>query len=184
MENDRTYSAFAGTSLLVSGALGEVLAVLKSRFDEDRGGLFLIFEDQTGKQVDFDLSGTLDEVLGRYDSVPARVGPGRPKLGVVAREVSLMPRHWEWLEQQPSGASAAIRKLVDEARKHNLGEQQTRSAVEATGRFLSAMAGNFPGYEEASRALYARNRDRFDELIREWPGDIRLHVGRLVGNAF
>ncbi|HEX3879758.1 MAG TPA: DUF2239 family protein, partial [Bryobacteraceae bacterium] len=68
--------------------------------------------------------------------------------------------------------------------KHNLGEQQTRSAVEATGRFLSAMAGNFPGYEEASRALYARNRDRFDDMIRDWPGDIRLHAGRLIGNAF
>src|ERR1700743_2428024 len=126
MEQVRTHSAFIGTSLLASGSLGEILTALKSRFDQDRDALFLIFEDQTGKQVDFDLRGTLDEVLERYNPVPVRVGPGRPKLGVVAREVSLLPRHWDWLEQQPSGASAAIRKLVDEARKHNPGEQQAR----------------------------------------------------------
>jgi hypothetical protein len=184
MENEKTYSAFVGTSLLASGALEEILAALKSRFDQDEGTLFLIFEDQTGNQVDFDLRGTPDDVLARYHSVPVRVGPGRPKLGVVAREVSLLPRHWQWLEQQPSGASAAIRKLVDEARKRNPGEQQTRLAIDAAGRFLSAMAGNLPGYEEASRALYARNRDRFDDLIRKWPRDIRLHAQRLARSAF
>jgi uncharacterized protein len=183
VENDKTYSAFVGSSLLASGPPNEVLAAMKSRFDQDQGALFLVFEDQTGKQVDFDLRGTLDEVQARYGSVPARVGPGRPKLGVVAREVSLLPRHWEWLELQPSGASAAIRKLVDEARKRDPGEQQTRLAIDAAGRFLSAMAGNFPGYEEASRALYARNRDGLEELIREWPRDIRVHVQRLVRSA-
>ena len=109
-----------------------------------------------------------------------RTGPGRPKLGVVAREVSLLPRHWERLEQQPNGASAAIRRLVDEARKRDPGEERTRRAIEAAGRFLSAMAGNLPGYEEATRALFGRNRERFDELIRDWPHDIRLHVQCLV----
>lgn len=184
MEDDKTYTAFVGTKLLASGTRDEVLAALKSRFDQDVGTLILTFEDQTGTQVDFDLRGTLADVLARYRVAPARVGPGRPKLGVVAREVSLLPRHWEWLEQQPSGASAAIRRLVDEARKRDPAEQQALSAIKAAGRFLSAMAGNLPGYEEASRALYARQRKPFDDLIREWPGDIRLHAQRLVRGAF
>jgi len=184
VEDDKTYTAFMGTNLLASGTRDEVLAALKSRFDRDAGSLVLTFEDQTGRQVDFDLRGTLADVQARYCPGPARVGPGRPKLGVVAREVSLLPRHWEWLEQQPNGASAAIRRLVDEARKRDPGEQQARSAIEAAGRFLSAMAGDLPGYEEATRALYARKRKRFDDLIREWPRDIRLHAQRLVRGAF
>lgn len=184
MDDDKTYTAFVGTNLLASGNLDEVLAALKSRSDRDVGTLIVTFEDQTGRQLDFDLRGTLADVLARYRLAPPRVGPGRPKLGVVAREVSLLPRHWEWLEQQPSGASAAIRRLVDEARKRDPSEQQARSAIVAAGRFLSAMAGNLPGYEEASRALYARKRKRFDDLIREWPRDIRLHAQRLVRGAF
>jgi hypothetical protein len=180
MDKDKTYTAFVGTSLLASGTLDDVLAAQKSRFDDDAGSLFLTFDDQTGRQVDFDLRGTLADVRKRYRLAPARVGPGRPKLGVVAREVSLLPRHWEWLEQQPNGASGAIRRLVDDARKHNPGEQQARSAIEAAGRFLSAMAGNLPGYEEASRALYARNKKRFHQHTREWPRDIRLHAHNLV----
>ena len=184
MEDDKTYTAFVGTNLIASGARDGVLEALKSRFDRDVSTLILTFEDQTGRQIDFDLRGTLADVLARYRPALARVGPGRPKLGVVAREVSLLPRQWEWLEQQPSGASAAIRRLVDEARKRDPGEQQARSAIEATGRFLSAMAGNLPGYEEASRALYARKRKRFDDLIREWPKDIRLHAKRLSHGAF
>ena len=179
MNSDTTYTAFVGTTLVASGTRREVVAELKSRFDLDAGTLFLTFDDQTGKHVDFDLRGALNEVLARCEP-PPRVGPGRPKLGVVAREVSLLPRHWEWLEQQPSGASAAIRRLVDEARKRNPDEQDARRVIEATGRFLSAMAGNFPGYEEASRALYARDKKRFYELMRDWPRDIRLHAQRLV----
>lgn len=182
-DNDKTYTAFVGTNLLASGTLDGVLAALKSRFDDDAGTLFLIFDDQTGKQIDFDLRGTLADVRARYRPAPARAGPGRPKLGVLAREVSLLPRHWEWLEQQPNGASAAIRRLVDDARKRNPGEQQAGSAIDAAGRFLTAMAGDLPGYEEASRALYARNKKRFHELTREWPRDIRLHARHLVRGA-
>jgi hypothetical protein len=157
---------------------------MKSSFDRDPGAMILAFEDQTGRQVDFDLRGTLADVLARYAPPPPRVGPGRPKLGVVAREVSLLPRHWEWLEQQPCGASAAIRRLVEEARKRDPGEQEARSAIEAAGRFLTAMAGDLPGYEEATRALYGRDRRRFEELIRDWPTDIRRHAQRLVNGAF
>jgi uncharacterized protein len=184
MERDTTYTAFVGTTLLGSGQLHEVLPLVKSRFDQDQGTLILIFEDQTGRQVDFDLRGKLAEVLTRALPEKVRTGPGRPRLGVVAREVSLLPRHWEWLEQQSSGASAALRRLVDEARKENPDEQRVRSTIEAADRFLSAMAGNLPGYEEATRALYGRNRERLNELVRDWPRDIRSHFQHLVRDAF
>ena len=184
MEDDKTYTAFVDATLLDSGPLDELLIAVKSRFDADPGTLILIFEDHTGRQVDFDLRGALAEVLIRAVPGRARVGPGRPKLGVIGREVSMLPRHWEWLEQQPNGASAALRRLVDEARKREPGEQRARLAIEAAGRFLSAMAGNLPGYEEATRALFGRNGQRFDELIHDWPKDIRLHVQRLVQGLF
>jgi hypothetical protein len=184
MEDERTYTAFAEKTLLATGSLGQVLAALKEQFERDRGAPVLVFEDQTGREVDFDLRGSLDEVLARALPPKVRTGPGRPKLGVVAREVSLLPRHWEWLEEQPNGASAAIRRLVDEARKREPGEQRVRLAMDAASRFLSAMAGNLPGYEEATRALYGRDGGRFDELIRDWPRDIRDHVRRLTRGVF
>jgi hypothetical protein len=102
----------------------------------------------------------------------------------VSREVSLLPRHWEWLEQQPNGASAALRRLVDQARKSETSEQRARRAMDAAGRFLTAMAGNLPGYEEASRALYGGNRARFEELIRDWPADIRAQAERMARDVF
>jgi hypothetical protein len=184
MEEDQTYTAFVGEKMIASGPIETMLPGVKARFDRDRSALFLIFEDQSGRQVDFDLRGALNEVLAR--AVPARshAGPGRPKLGVVSREVSLLPRHWAWLKQQPNGASAALRRLVDRARNREPGEQRARLATEAAGRFMSAMAGNLPGYEEASRALYAANRWRLEDLIRRWPHDIRAYILRRVEDAF
>jgi hypothetical protein len=184
MEPNKTFTAFLDATMLASGPLDPVLTAVKPTFDRDPGSRLLIFEDDTGRQVDFDLRGTVPEVLARACPPPVRPGPGRPKLGVVAREVSLLPRHWEWLERQPNGASAAIRRLVDEARKSAPAEEVARLAIEAASRFLSAMAGNLPGYEEATRALFGRNRQRFDELIGEWPQDIRLHAQRLVRDRF
>jgi hypothetical protein len=133
--------------------------------------------------VDFDLRGSLDEVLARALPATPRPGPGRPKLGVVAREVTLLPRHWEWLEQQPNGISAALRRLVDEARKRSPDEESARLAREAASRFMWAVAGNLPDFEEASRALFAGNRERLRSLTREWPADVRSHLFRLAGLA-
>ena len=184
MEEILTYTAFVGETLIASGALEAMLPVVKAKFDRDASALFLIFEDQSGRQVDFDLRGTVDEVVARALPAPPRTGPGRPKLGVVSREVSLLPRHWDWLEQQPNGASAALRRLVEEARRRDPGKERARLATEAAGRILSAMAGNLPGYEEASRALYAADRAHFEELILDWPRDIRAYLQRLVEDAF
>src|ERR1700676_3982013 len=122
MQDEKTLTAFVSNKILASGPLDEVIPVLKSHFDGDAGTPMLVFEDQTGRQVDFDLRGPLLEVLTRAFPPRVRAGPGRPKLGVTAREVSLLPRHWEWLEQQPNGASAALRRIVDQARKRDPGE--------------------------------------------------------------
>lgn len=140
----------------------------------------MIFEDKTGRQVDFQFGGTLTEVLARALPAKERVGPGRPKLGVVSREVSLLPRHWEWLEEQPQGISATLRRLVDEAKKKNPGEQRARRGREAVSKIMTAIAGNLPGYEEATRALFAKDNARFAELVVAWPKDIERYLLRLL----
>ena len=180
MEVPPTFTAFLRDARIASGPLETLLPVLKEHFDRDPGAPVLVFDDRTGRQTDFDLRGSLSEVLSRALPRKARTGPGRPRLGVVSREISLLPRHWEWLESQPNGASAAIRRLVDQARKQDPADQRAREVVEAAGRFLSAVAGNFPNYEEATRALYAHDRGRFEDLVRDWPGDIRSHALELL----
>ncbi len=180
MDDHCTYTAFAGVRLLVSGPLEEMLRRTKEEVDRGAGERILIFEDQTGRAVDFDFQGTPADVLAKALPAKPKVGPGRPKLGVVCREVSLLPRHWDWLEHQPQGISAALRRLVDEARKREPNKERGRIAREAASKFMWGMAGDLPSFEEASRALYAKEHARFEELIRDWPQDIRLHLTRLV----
>lgn len=185
MDEERTYTAFAGVRRIATADRKTMLLETKAYLDGGDPEPVLIFEDQTGKQVDFDFRGTPEEVLERADASGAkRQGPGRPKLGVVAREVTLLPRHWEWLEQQPSGASAALRRLVDEARKREPDAARMRRGLEAASAFMWSMAGNLPGFEEASRALFARDRERFDQLIDSWPEDIRDHLRGMVEEPF
>ena len=180
MDGERTYTAFAGERLLVSANLETMLLRTKEYLDGGGGDRVLIFEDQTGRQVDFDFRGTPEEMLERAVPDKPRAGPGRPKLGVISREVSLLPRHWDWLESQPQGISGALRRLVDDARKREPGKEAARIAREAAGKFMWAMAGDLPGFEEASRALFAKNQVLFEGLIRDWPEDIRGHLTRLA----
>jgi hypothetical protein len=146
----------------------------------------LIFDDTTGRTVEFDLRGSVEDVLARLQppttssSKPAR---GRPKLGVTAREVTLLPRHWEWLASQPGGASAALRRLVDQARRDTGDADIMRQAQEATYRVMTTLAGDLPGYEEAARALFASDRVRFAELTAPWPADIGAYVRSLNAKA-
>ena len=162
---------------MASGSLEEMLRQIKGQ-PPNTGPeeTLLIFHDQTGKQVDFDLRGSIDEVLERVAPKPARSGPGRPKLGVTSREVSLLPRHWEWLEEQPNGASAALRRLVDEERKRDSGAAGSRAAIAATGHVMTALAGNLPGFEEAYRALYAHDRESLAQRIKDWPRGVRAYL--------
>ncbi|MBX3207317.1 MAG: DUF2239 family protein [Labilithrix sp.] len=194
MELERTFTAFSGHRRIASGAVRETLLEAKAWLDRGEADPLLIFEDATGSPVDFDLRGTPDEALERLSShplvggeadeaPPRRAGPGRPKLGVVSREVSLLPRHWAWLEDQRGGISVALRALIDEARKRGQSRQLARKAREAAGKFMWTIAGDLPGFEEASRALYARDDARLGALTRSWPKDIAAHVAALVAHA-
>jgi hypothetical protein len=148
----------------------------------------LVFDAFTSRPVEIDWRGTAQEVADRLAQpfpvdtaeVSDKRGPGRPRLGVIPREVTLLPRHWDWLNEQPGGASVALRKLVEGAKRTNQGKDRVRHSQESVHRFMYAMAGNLPDFEEASRAFYARNSKRFAELIRSWPKDIRDHLKKLV----
>lgn len=176
MDDASVLSAFVGSALLIEGPPAVVLARCKEVFDEDPGAALLIFEEESGRQVDFDLRGPLALVLSQLPPGGRPKGPGRPRLGVISREVSLLPRHWEWLEQQPQGASAALRRLVEEARRQ--APDKARRARDAAASFMTAMAGNLPGYEEATRALYANDPDRVRALIAPWPPGIQGRIAR------
>jgi uncharacterized protein len=184
-------TAFIGQQRLASGPLADVaLAVLKaSRSASERS--ILIFNDADGRPLDLDLRGSEHDIIARLpqpasnpeisaEDRPKPRGRGRPRLGVVAREVTLLPRHWEWLGQQPGGASVALRKLVEAARRSSGDLNRRRAARDAAYHFMSAMAGNLPGFEEASRTLFADDRQRFVTLIAAWPGDIRDHIVKLA----
>ncbi|HYO54184.1 DUF2239 family protein, partial [Archangium sp.] len=194
-EKQRNYTGFAGHRLIASGELTEVALKAKEWLDREENTPIRIFEDETGNPIDLDFRGTLYEFLDKLAKKRARkaeteqaeetrrAGPGRPKLGVISREVSLLPRHWEWLNSQPGGASVTLRKLVEEARRNSAGRDRARRSQEAAYKFMSAMAGDFPGFEEASRAFFAKNHERFDQLIQAWPEDVREHLGKLVAIA-
>lgn len=183
MSDSLTYTVFLGNNRLITAPLRETLTYLKQNHDNQTQGSLVIFNDQTGKVMDFNLQGTLNEVLNREAPAP-KTGPGRPKLGVVSREVTLLPRHWEWLESHPSGASATLRRLIDEARKADPAAESKRQAILPTDRFLTVMAGDLPGAEEASRALYNADGPTFRRIVQDWPQDIRHHVLYLSAAAF
>jgi hypothetical protein len=178
MDTLATYTVFAGDRRIAGGDLPTILTKTKRYLDRTGAGdgQLLIFDDESGRQVEHDFRGTLEAMLARELPQPAAPGPGRPRLGVLSREVSLLPKHWEYLEAEPNGISAALRRLVEEAMKRNAGSQRARLAREAAGRFMTVMAGDRAGFEEASRALYAKDRPRFEQLIGKWPRDVREHL--------
>jgi hypothetical protein len=189
METHRTYTAFEGEARICAGTLPEVVLALKRRMGKAAHGNALIFSDETGGALDFDFHGTEKDVERRLEMfvegpAPESAGPGRPRLGVVSREVSLLPRQWEWLASQPGGASAALRRLVDEARRKAGAGPTLKQVQERTYRFLSAVAGDLPGYEEALRALYRKDADRFRQAAGNWPPDILAHARKLAKPVF
>jgi hypothetical protein len=191
-------TAFIGHRHLASGPLQTVALAVKRAMKGAAAGNVLIFDDATGRQIDIDISGSDKALLARLASRaanervraddPAETNAaveetrsrGRPKLGVVAREVTLLPRHWEWLATQPGGASVALRKLVEEARRTHAEADRRRQAQEAAYHFVSAIAGNMPGFEEALRALFANDQQRFRARMAAWPDDVRDHAIKLA----
>ncbi|PPA75631.1 DUF2239 domain-containing protein [Achromobacter spanius] len=193
-----TYTAFEGYRILAAGPLADVALAVKRAMDADAAQALLVYQDGSGTQTDLNLSGSDAQVADRYRSPDGAApesseisdsaalaprGRGRPKLGVVAREVTLLPRHWEWLGAQPGGASVALRKLVEQARRDNDAQGRQRQRQEAAYRFMASMAGNLPGFEEATRALYADDRDRYVRCVATWPEDVRGYAMRLAWDA-
>ncbi len=188
------FTAFIGPRRLAAGALPDVALAVKAAMERDPladalafrdpHAPVLVFDDVTGKVVDLDLRGSEAEVRARLTpAAPAdesAQGRGRPKLGVVAREVTLLPRHWEWLAARPGGASNALRRLVEDAMRADGSKERARSARDAAYRFMSAMAGDLPGFEEASRALFADDRDGFGQHSAPWPHDIASHARHMA----
>ena len=189
-------TAFSGQSRFASGTLRDVALAAKRTLQTKGVTSVSIYDDATGALIEVDPRGDAEEVLVRLseriapaappdatqasEESPATRGRGRPKLGVVAREVTLLPRHWDWLNAQPGGASVALRKLVDAARRASGDRDRIRAAQEAAYRFMSSIGGDLPGFEEASRALFAYDRRRFGDLIAGWPPDIRDYAIKLA----
>lgn len=188
-----SHTAFHGDTVLRHGTLADVVCAIKSHTAEAHPEGILIFNNANGHVVDVDFRGDTEQVLARLPAEPVALeepaeeaprGPGRPKLGVVAKEVTLLPRHWEWLATQPGGASVALRKLVEEARRANAGKEQRRQAQERAYRFISVMLANAAGLEEAERALFAGQYETFEQWSAAWPADLRDHARLLAADAF
>lgn len=198
-----TVTAFCGHELLAAGALRDVARVVwrAVKDAEPHHGAVLVFDDATGRVIDFEMRGDERAMLAHVDVMlrmsqaalvqtndatsgdsvdPVPRPRGRPKLGVVAREITLLPRHWEWLATQPGGASVALRKLVDAARRTHTDEDRTKAARDVAYRFMHAMAGDLTQFEEVIRALYRGDEARFRELIAEWPSDIAAYSTQLA----
>ena len=212
-ESPHLYTSFNGDHRIATGSLETVALAVKQAADGGAVGPVLIFDDTTGRPIDIDTRGTDAEMLVRLVTHPASIAAraesepsahplratpdsvdagapanqprarGRPKLGVVAREVTLLPRHWEWLATQPGSASIALRKLVDEARRTHVEKDQRRRAQERAYHFMSAMAGDRSGFEEATRALFANDQPRFRVLVAMWPEGVRDHAIALAFGA-
>uniref|UniRef100_A0A9E8A8F7 DUF2239 family protein n=1 Tax=Bosea sp. NBC_00436 TaxID=2969620 RepID=A0A9E8A8F7_9HYPH len=192
MSEPTPHTAFRDTTRIASGSLATVALAVRAALAMEPTAAILVFDDATGKVVDLDLRGGDIEIAARYTPKTSEAGTanddaprgrGRPKLGVVAREVTLLPRHWDWLALQPGGASQALRRLVDDARKSDGGRSQTRAAQERAYAFIATMAGDREGFEEASRALFAGDGERFAEHSRRWPADIRAHARELLAGV-
>lgn len=183
---NNTYTAFLKDKLIISGSLSDVVLKIKNNKFADGEGV-LIFSDDTGKTMDFNFQGTKQDVLKRLevfvsnedDDSTAITGPGRPKLGVISREVSLLPRHWEWLANQPGGASATLRLLVEEAKKKSQNTPTVKQVQERVYKVMSVLAGDLQGYEEALRALYKKDTATLFSYIEQWPKDIQKYLKSL-----
>jgi hypothetical protein len=167
------FTAFHHGRRIASGDLDAVRAAALAALSSDSVEP-LVFSDQTG---------ALQSLVPPREA-SASPGRGRPRLGVSAREVTLLPRHWDWLSAQPGGASAALRRLVEAAaRAPESPEAARRRSADAACAVLNALAGDAPGAEAAVRALYAGDRAAFAGESAAWPDDVRDYLARLAAPA-
>ncbi len=191
MPKDPAAIAFQGDVCIASGDLACVALAAQKAAKRHQHEPILIFDAATSEPIEIDLRDAGAPRVSRHPAAgPASQstletprGPGRPKLGVVAHEVTLLPRHWDWLASQPGGASVALRKLVEHAMRANAGKDRIRASQNAAYRFMSVMAGNRVRFEDAARALFAGDAATFQRLVQAWPKDIRDHVSKLAGEA-
>ncbi len=185
-----TYTAFNTFDCVAKGSLADTALAMKGYSDQHPNAQLLVFSDSTGRQIDLDLSGTQAEILNRLKlytspSKPSETTVGRPKLGVFPREISLQSEHWEWLLNQEGGASSAIRKLIDAKIKGSVkSDVLVKEAQERTYKFLSAIAGNLPRFEEVIRFLYRKDKEQFEGLMSGWPGDVVGHAKVLADGVW
>src|SRR3989339_190184 len=184
------YTAFENKLIIAKGNIEEVVLTIKKRIGLSNHTMALIFDDELGRTIDIDFSGTIEDVRQRLlvfvpkETKETLPGPGRPKLGVISREVSLLPQHWEWLALQRGGASVTLRKLVETAKHNNPFHGQPRFYQDAVSQFMSVIAGDLPNYEEAMRMLYRKDKLNFFAQIKSWPEDVRLHLKKMVTPIF
>lgn len=190
---DSRCTAFLDDRRIAAGELRHVALRAQQALEAQPEAQLLIFDDADAGLIDLDLRGGAAEIVQRLnrgevpvaaEAEPTKRGRGRPKLGVVAREVTLLPRHWQWLSAQPGGASVALRKLVDAARRQHAEGDLRRAAQERAYRFLSSMGGDRAGFEEATRALFAGDSLKFEAEIAAWPDDVRDHATMLAADAW
>ncbi|MBJ9958346.1 DUF2239 family protein [Acinetobacter courvalinii] len=182
MNTQPTYTAFSGYTLIAQAQLADIALKLKQL--GETAETILIFNDQTGRQIDLDLTGCEQEIQQRYSEPEPEKKVGRPKLGVISREITLQKKHWDWLDQQSASASAVIRKLIDKELNDPTSESNIMLAKQATDRVMSAMLGNMPNYEETTRALYQGDQAVFLKLIKDYPLDPQQYIRRLSMHAF
>jgi hypothetical protein len=162
-----TLTVFLKNEVIARGAPEEVVPKMRALQPLERTSDLLAFDDETGRQIDLDLR-------PEAQPVPRR---GRPSLGVEAKEVTLLPRHWEWLASQRGGASATLRKLVEDALRKG---RSAKDHHDAAYRFLYAIAGDLPHFVDAMREMYAGNKVGYDHFTYDWPRDIRDHGRQLA----
>jgi len=188
-------TAFIGDQRVASGDPVEVAHAAKLELDRGAEAHVRLFDDRTGRRLDLDFAGDAAEVADRAEwlrasladqteaASPGPRGRGRPRLGVVPKEVTLLPRHWAWLASQRGGASATLRRLVDEARKASETVDRVRNSQDAAYRFMNDSAGDAPGYQEAIRSLYRGDASGFEAATRGWPADVREYARHLAAEA-
>lgn len=181
-----TLTAFLQRRQIAHGNLSEILQQIKATPIGNES--VFIFNDQTGKRLDIHPHGDEASALAAYPELAEQQPEesatvktrGRPKLGVSAKEVTLLPRHWEWLATQPGGASATLRRLIEQARKASEPADNKRRRHESAYQFMHEVAGDLPEYETCLRALFADDETAFNAAMTDWPQDIRRYAATLA----